>query len=427
MKKFTAPQMCYLERDRNLGFGNNCSITPESAQQLDILLGLLSKIKPTKDEDTWQFWVKVPRGGIEDFGDYDELHEYGEYSSYDEFEKDWQEWFPKEVYWYEITVVSRNGYILIIANNAAVMSIEPNNKSADCRDLVDFLQFLIDEVSAIIDGLKAGKYNAQISAMLPMEYKMGVIERKVLWEIVPEAKENAQDGLSDDEIAVFVKNCADNKTDGAAESLTNRIESMTANKYYDICATCYKAARLDEIENKSAKEMYRRYADERDGGLSMIDAESSEEFDKWYSSDDSKKWELHNPSHMWEIVAGSTHTRIHLYVYKDSGEYYFALTGGVHTRTAEVVRMYNALKADGIPVYIYDHKNIRNRLLGTDEVGIVPATDTPSQYWYGGFPKDNISTFIRLSEDEFTDEEIYQIILHTKWFDLPQLFLKEEK
>lgn len=156
MKKFTAPQMCYLERDRNLGFGNNCSITPESAQQLDILLGLLSKIKPTKSEDTWQFWVKVPRGGIEDFGDYEELHEYGEYSSYDEFEKDWQEWFPKEVYWYEITVVSRNGYILIIANNAAVMSIEPNNKSVDCRDLVDFLQFLTDEVDAIIDGLKAG-------------------------------------------------------------------------------------------------------------------------------------------------------------------------------------------------------------------------------------------------------------------------------
>lgn len=255
---------------------------------------------------------------------------------------------------------------------------------------------------------------------------MGVIEREVLWEIVPETKESAQDGLSDAGIAVFVKNSADTKNDGAAESLTNRIKQMTAKKYYEICATCYKAARLDKIANKSAKEIYRRYADERDGGLSIINAESSEEFDKWYSSDDSKKWELQNPSHMWEIVAGSTHTRIHLYVYKDRGGYYFALTGGVYTRTAEVVRMYDALKAEGIPVYIYGHKDIRNMLLGVDEVGIVPATDTPSQYWYGGFPKDDISTFIRLSEDEFTDDEIKQIVKLAKWFELPQLSLKEE-
>lgn len=69
---------------------------------------------------------------------------------------------------------------------------------------------------------------------------------------------------------------------------------------------------------------------------------------------------------------------IHLFVRKDEDGYYMALSGGVHCRNVEVIRIYNALRAQGLPIYLYVHKLMAKMVMGEDDVGIVPCTDTPS-------------------------------------------------
>lgn len=450
MKRFTAPQMHSMEMYNRLSLGAVSHITEESNKRLYELINLLNDINPTKESDIWSFWVSVPRGEIEDFGDYEELREMGEYSSYEEFERSWREWFPKDTYWYEITIVSREGYVAITVNSSTVLNIDPHELSVGYENYEDFLQFLIDEVQAIIKGLTNGTYNQQIADSLPMEYRTGVISRFVLKYILPSVVEKTWQGLSFDEVVRFVKNSMDEQTienrehperlkteeDRAhfealremlrTDECIERVHAMTANDYYNACAICYKAAEYKERENLAPKELYCYYADNRDGGLREINAESTVEFDEWFSGKAQPNCDLANASHKWEIVAGSTHTKIRLAVRKDERGFFMTLSGGLYTRTTDIVRMYNALKGNSYPVFLFNHKAIRNKLLFLDEVGIVPVTQTAHHFWYGGFPKDGIISYIELSELDLTDDERNRVVAAIEWFDIPKLSLKSK-
>ncbi len=86
--------------------------------------------------------------------------------------------------------------------------------------------------------------------------------------------------------------------------------------------------------------------------------------------------------------------------------------------------MYNALKAQGLPIYLYAHKLMAKMVMGDDDVGIVPCTDTPSQYWYGGFPQRDVLTFISTDDEDYTETEVSQIMQSATWFDIPTPTLK---
>ena len=157
--------------------------------------------------------------------------------------------------------------------------------------------------------------------------------------------------------------------------------------------------------------------------MTTIDDNSVDAFKKWFDLSDSEKWKIQNPSHMWEICQGSSHTRIHLCVYKDDGGYYLCLAGGVHCKTEEIVRMYNALRASGFPVRIFSHQLIAKAISGMDYIGIVPCTDTPSQYWYGGFPLKEVISFINLTDEDFSEKMIEQITEQAEWLEISTLTL----
>ncbi len=418
-KKITAPKMVALEYN-NLSIGQKCTLNNESALLLNTLLEKLSKFQWKDETQRWRFWVAVPKGEIEDF-DYADLHERDEYETDEEFEKAWQEWFPKEEYWYEITVAADNGYAVIVINNSIVLNVDPNIKSMMERDYADLLQFLIDEVDGITARVEKGTYYEYIKNSIPAEYRMGIISRDMLWNICHRPVSLSARDLEPSEIDYFVES---GERYNIVADKVGRIKDMTAQKYYNACAVCYKAVMFEGTEGKTAKEQYMRFADNRDGGLSTIDDESVDAFNTWYELSYSDKWKIQNPSHQWEISKGSTHTRIHLSVQKDEQGYYLSLSGGLHCRTAEVVRMYNALIMNEYPVRIYGYQKIANALMGLDDVGIVPISDTPSQYWYGGFPKGDVISFINLSDEVFTEDEIKQIIEKATWLDMPLLTLK---
>lgn len=176
------------------------------------------------------------------------------------------------------------------------------------------------------------------------------------------------------------------------------MEQMTAGKYYELYSRCYHAANYTELEDKTPKQMFERYGDRRDSGLSRLDENSAEDFEKWYNLSGQEKWKIENPSHMWELSQGSSRTRLRLFPVQDENGYFFQLSGGENCITDEIVKMYIALKELGIPAVLHNLDAIKNKILGIDEVGVIAEYEEGCSYIYGGFEESKILNFVHVED-----------------------------
>jgi hypothetical protein len=69
----------------------------------------------------------------------------------------------------------------------------------------------------------------------------------------------------------------------AAESLSLRIESLCVGDYLKICRACYASAYQVDV-NQNAEELYRAFADGRNGGLLSLPRSSHSALAKWLST-----------------------------------------------------------------------------------------------------------------------------------------------
>ena len=111
-----------------------------------------------------------------------------------------------------------------------------------------------------------------------------------------------------------------------------------------------------------------------------------------------EKWEIENHSHMWEMSQGSSRTRLHLFPVNDENGYFFQLFGGENYVTAEIVKMYIALKELGIPVVLHNLDAFKNKILGIDEVGVIAEYEEGCSYTYGGFEESKILNFVHVED-----------------------------
>ena len=151
-----------------------------------------------------------------------------------------------------------------------------------------------------------------------------------------------------------------------------------------------------------------RNADGRDEGLSKIDENSSNEFDKWYN-DDSKF-----SGHPWEIIRGHSFLRVNLCVGHDNKGYYLFLDGTKILRKVEIAKIYLVLHKNNIPIEIYSADTIKNAFKGNDYIGIVPNEIMPIECGRY-FKKYNPTEFIHMK-----DEKIFKYI---KWEPLDKVEL----
>jgi hypothetical protein len=162
------------------------------------------------------------------------------------------------------------------------------------------------------------------------------------------------------------------------ENLT--VNSMSANDFFEYCKIAYIAGARDEdsIDKKlSGKEMYRRYADGRHEGLLDINPKSKKEFSSWIDGTHPKR---STGGHPWEIKRGGNTTHIDLSVYRpsygDHEKFRIELRGASIGRLKETIQMFLAIQETGLPISIFDPEGIRLRLLGQDNIGIVPSYET---------------------------------------------------
>ena len=389
----------------------------KAAQDIFAELADLAPLK--KNEEVRSIWLRVPRGGISDFTPFEEMKEWGEVETQEEYERLWQETYPDEYKWYDLTVAqsfSEDGKLRyyglsldrysIISASLEKPSYYKTYRPDEERAIVALCGLLLPVIRESMRLLREGVYNDMVDKELPFPFRIGVVPRKTVWERNPESRRIDHDGLSEAAVAEFKALVESGANDTAR---LKKMTRFTANDFFRACRTGYLAIGKN-CDGYSLSELYRKYSDGRDEGLTGkaygmnagpgIDFDSPEAWDAWFFARD------RHGGHPWEVVPGGNSTHMDLFVQHDrtalswnllsgritraeydekmqSAGYYF-LIEGMH-RQFEAVTFYLELTRAGFPVIIREAEAMLARLEGTDYIGIVPC-DHPTRYCEGLFP-----------------------------------------
>ena len=262
-----------------------CSWTPrtldeKSRHALMHLFHLTDQIAPVGRDNRREFWIKAKRGSIEDFRQhYDE-------DATEELAEAMQEQYPEEEYWYKFVSMHHTGcrkgeFFGVFLNGKPVLNINDPNEDKNPFHAVELIEWLIQMASDVLDRLRAGTYNAEIQKNLPDDYKYGVISRKDYWDIYLEDRADYRGAFKEWQIEDFLR-CKDEFSENYIPE--NCLQHMTARDFYEACAVCYKAVRMEQrahfpfkdskeehlrYNGTTPKELYYMFADGRDDGLSM--------------------------------------------------------------------------------------------------------------------------------------------------------------
>lgn len=340
------------------------------------LFELTEQIAPVGQDNRREFWLKARCGSLAEFCAHveDELSE--------QEARAWmQSEYPDEECWYKFVSVhhnaNRNGeFYGGFLNGKCVLTLNDPNEEGWPSDATELIEWLISETEEVLEKLHIGTYNEEIQKTLPNRYKYGVISRRDYWDIYPEERADYRSAFSEEQIAGFLS-C---KNEFDAEVPQHCLPEMTARKFYEACAVCYRAIEMElhnyfpfkdteqehlHYNGTTPKELYYMFADDRDDGLRNVPLDDAAAFADWKNKR-SSHYEF-NGSHPWEIVpSGSTEYSLHLYVFHSEAGYYFSLSGSAFHRSKDTIRSFLALRDAGFPIKLYEGIRMLARLEETD-------------------------------------------------------------
>jgi len=234
------------------------------------LFKVMQDIEICGSDELRELWLTVPRGAIEDFGDYEEYLEADEVSNREEFERLWLDYYPEPVKWYEIATVHYRGWYSVFINHKLVLQIQPEPGRKYPENKVELAEWLLSEVPKVIETVKDGTYNEYVRQNLPYAKRTGKILREDYWRIDPEIKTADLEDISQEEIARFLM-----LSESAPEKPDGRIPEMTLGKYLDYCRMGYEANGSRGVGVLDNRGLYRANADGRDQGLLELSLDSA--------------------------------------------------------------------------------------------------------------------------------------------------------
>lgn len=328
----------------------------------------------------------------------------------------------KKKVWFSLCTTEYQESKTVFLGGEFIIGINPNLEKDWTSEITDLLEWMISSVNEAIEMLKAGTYNSFVEENLPYKYRQGSIPRKKYYELFPEETDhNDIKKLSKEEIEDFVKyvNRFGLSEDGVIIS-DFICPTMTSGKYFEICFYGYSENKMKGYDEMTPIEMYKRYADDRDGGLTKINPDSEVDFKTWFLKSYDEKWnEGENPSHTWEVIEGGSRTRMHLYLKKTNSGWSFSLSGSRSYCVEETVRFYLGLVHHGIYPTFYDVKELLAKILEEDKLGIVGHEGSTFAYAYGGFPDKDIVNFIYMPE-----RKQKMFIKAATWYELQKVELQ---
>ncbi|MFO7669817.1 MAG: hypothetical protein R6W31_09180 [Bacteroidales bacterium] len=382
---------------------------PEMLAYLPDLFEAIRPVRPVGEDEVRQIWIRAERGGIEEYGDFEEFRVEGIIETREEFEEHWRCEYPDQVKWYHIATSKYEDQRFVYIDHKLALHFTPVTEGRSYQNedpkMFTFLSWLCEEVQREITLIRKDPvaYRRFLEKHLPYKKRTGKLLRSTFWEIagndtVRPDKELPHDVVNDLEKLL---------EKGIEYDTTPGIPEISASGFLRLCAFCYKANDYFSIEPipLSPIEQYMRMSDMRHGGLTEIDQDSPEAFREWYHSG---QW---TGAHPWEICRGGNSTHISLMLSAREKDWILLLAGSSITRVTETVRMATALYRNGIPFYLRDGKEIMNMVRGRDFIGIVPDHIVP-RYCHGLFPRDEqIMDFMNLPF-EFRD----QIVQFSSWY-----------
>jgi hypothetical protein len=199
----------------------------------------------------------------------------------------------------------------------------------------------------------------------PLAMRCGIVPKAILWEYYPDTY-RVDTELGKALTGEFIAQVRAHKfqRDG-----TGHHKEMTLALYMRYCEVAYHANVTHPktvIEpGTPVLDMYRWFADGRDEGLTKLPPDSAEDFSNWFSF-------RRGGGHPWEIHRGGNTTHIDLGVCYKHQNWSVFLEGSSTTRMAETIRIAVALTKANLPVEIDDADKLVLRLLGMDNIGIIP-------------------------------------------------------
>ncbi len=355
-------------------------LTLANKGDLLVIIAKLQCVAICGNDERRELWLTEERGSIEDYGDYNEYLENGIVNNEEDFERVWKEDYPDPVKWYLFSVSHYNEEYFISVNNKLTLHIK--NKTCAINESINsqLISWIDETVDKQIDWLKkdACGYNRYINQYLPYSMRTGRLLRQHYWEIDPEEKEWTLKGLtvSDIDTLKTIVELSEN------EEQTIFSDKMTSGIFFDCCQLGYEANSYSYETELKPVDIYRKFADGRDFGLTQLETDSPEAFEEWF---DKREWQIGHP---WEVCRGGNSTHISLYIDKQSNGWRLSIAGKSRGRVAETVRFAIALYKHNIPFKLWDAKEILAMVSGTDYIGIVPEKVMPV-YCHSYFPKED--------------------------------------
>ena len=230
------------------------------------------------------------------------------------------------------------------------------------RKLVYALKYLNRQVRRIKQDWV--RFYRQTECHYPLSMRYGTLPKAILWKYYPDTYRVDTD-LGKTLTREFISLV---RTYKFHQDYKGHHKEMSLALYMRYCEVAYLAnsAQLKRVIKPGTPglDMYRRFADGRHEGLTELPPDSAEAFSKWYRS--------RLGGHPWEIHRGGNTTHIDLGVMERHEGWSVYLCGSSTTRMAETIRIALALAKADLPVEINDAEKLMLRLLGMDNVGIIP-------------------------------------------------------
>ena len=261
-KRMTAPLLRRYVEDKAL---NGYYLTEkEDVELFEQIESIIRELPPSeKDLDYRRLWISIPRGPIEDYGNFDD----GCWESYEEFEDSWRYHHPDDKDWYVFHYEKTSRGERFIAVDGLVLfhddADRPFRKQSHYH--TELLRWLVGIVREQVNSVKAGTYRDTVLNELPIGYREGVVKRSDIWESRYWTRKADMDGTTSKDIEGFSKIVEA----GVNEIPKHRLDSMTLNDYLGLCSMCFRI-RGEDISGMTLKEQFKRFADGRDDGLLEI-------------------------------------------------------------------------------------------------------------------------------------------------------------
>lgn len=375
--------------DRWLDCLDDRNFTPDKKTKeiLERIWKLCNQIESMGDDGYRGFWLKAERGTIEDYGDYEEMLEDEIVSSYEEYVEDWKGWYPEEEKWYFFEIARYKQYLSIALNNKCIIGGWHWDKPGPIFDYSEFAEWMKEMIEDVIKQLKEGTYNKNVNDNLYFRDRTGYIARKDYFSLLPHEKEYLFGNITNDEINAFLTNIQQQKED---QPVGTYLKEMSANDFWHFAGICYKANQMEGYDTKSNQDLWKRYSFAYSSELLDIDPNDPKTFEEWLHLS-------YHDSHPFRLSDGGSRNSITMFPeYKEDKGYYLWIEGSSWSRMIETLKFYNALRNEGVAVYIYESERMKERLLQEGYIGIIHQ-HCLSIHCEHKFPGMNVYDFVNLS------------------------------